>query len=82
MIQQRGVQELVAVSRDEEDLPCIYLSAIDRIFPNANVVSSYGIRIPFSTGRNGVPYVNIVQFEYSKLTFPHSLKYSLVPLNI
>ncbi|KAG0296358.1 hypothetical protein BGZ96_009595 [Linnemannia gamsii] len=55
MIQQRGVQELVAVSRDEEDLPCIYLSAIDRIFPNANVISSYGVRIPFSTNRNGVP---------------------------
>ncbi|KAF9154112.1 hypothetical protein BG015_001814 [Linnemannia schmuckeri] len=55
MIQQRDVQELVAVSRDEEDLPCIYLSAIDRIFPNANVISSYGVRIPFSTNRNGVP---------------------------
>lgn len=55
MIQQRGVQELVAVSRDEEDLPCIYLSAIDRIFPNANVVSSYGVRIPFSTNWSGVP---------------------------
>lgn len=55
MIQQRGVQELVAVSRDEEDLPCIYLSAIDRIFPNANVISSYGVRIPFSTNQSGVP---------------------------
>ncbi|KAG0311144.1 hypothetical protein BGZ97_012051 [Linnemannia gamsii] len=70
MIQQRGVQELVAVSRDEEDLPCIYLSAIDRIFPNANVVSSYGIRIPFSTGRNGVPVLDVEcdnsQLEWSR----------------
>ena len=68
MIQQRGVQELVAVSRDEDDLPCIYLSAIDRIFPNANVVSSYGVRIPFSTNRSGIPYVshkrNIEQLKH------------------
>ncbi|KAF9901709.1 hypothetical protein EC991_005780 [Linnemannia zychae] len=55
MIQRQGVQELVAVSRDEDDLPCIYLSAIDRMFPNANVISSYGVRIPFSTDRHGHP---------------------------
>ncbi|KAF9129515.1 hypothetical protein BGW39_004074 [Mortierella sp. 14UC] len=55
MIQQRGVQELVAVSRDEDNLPCIYLSAIDRMFPNANVISSYGVRIPFSTNSHGTP---------------------------
>ncbi|KAF9542430.1 hypothetical protein EC957_001945 [Mortierella hygrophila] len=70
MIQQRGVQELVAVSRDEEDLPCIYLSAIDRIFPNANVVSSYGVRIPFSTNRSGVPVLDVEcdnsQLEWSR----------------
>ncbi|KAG0371658.1 hypothetical protein BGX24_001361 [Mortierella sp. AD032] len=61
MLQQRGVQELVVVSRDEEDLPCIYLSAVDRVFPNANVISSYGVRIPFSTNRHGVP-----QLEWSR----------------
>ncbi|KAF9927608.1 hypothetical protein FBU30_003030 [Linnemannia zychae] len=61
MIQQRGVQELVAVSRDEQDLPCIYLSAIDRIFPNAMAIFSYGVRIPFATNSQGVP-----QLEWSR----------------
>ncbi|KAF9101399.1 hypothetical protein BGX29_005648 [Mortierella sp. GBA35] len=55
MIQRQGVQELVAVSRDETDLPCIYLGDIGRIFPNANVVSSYGVRIPFATNQSGIP---------------------------
>ena len=54
-VEQRGVQELVAVRSDEEGLPCIYLRDIDAIFPNTSTISSYGARIPYTTNASGVP---------------------------
>ncbi|KAF9172550.1 hypothetical protein BGX21_005438 [Mortierella sp. AD011] len=54
-IEQRGVQELVRVSKDEDGLPCIYLRDIDRIFPNTIIITSYGVRIPFSTDSSRTP---------------------------
>ncbi|KAF9355792.1 hypothetical protein BGX26_006113 [Mortierella sp. AD094] len=54
-IEQRGVQELVQVSKDEDGLPCVYLRDIDRIFPNTIIITTYGVRIPFSTDSSRAP---------------------------
>ncbi|KAF9438410.1 hypothetical protein BGZ76_008064 [Entomortierella beljakovae] len=55
MIQQNGAQELVEVSRDEDSLPCIFLEDIERIFPNAIAISSYGVRIHFAIDETRTP---------------------------
>ncbi|KAG0001930.1 hypothetical protein BGZ80_009341 [Entomortierella chlamydospora] len=54
-IEQRGVQDLVRVSKDEDGLPCVYLRDIDRIFPNTIIITTYGVRIPFSTDSSRTP---------------------------
>ncbi|KAF9986858.1 hypothetical protein BGZ65_005915 [Modicella reniformis] len=55
MIEQHGVQELVRVSLDEKNIPCIYLKDIERIFPNITTISSYGLRIPFAMDASNIP---------------------------
>ncbi|KAF8975182.1 hypothetical protein BGZ46_009363 [Entomortierella lignicola] len=55
MIEQRGVQELVKVSLDENGLPCIFLRDVNKIFPNTTVISSYGMRIPFAIDNTRTP---------------------------
>ncbi|KAG0312784.1 hypothetical protein BGZ99_009267 [Dissophora globulifera] len=55
MLQQNGVQELVAVSLDEDSVPCIFLRDMERIFPNITTISSYGKRIPFAKNAANVP---------------------------
>ncbi|KAG0054640.1 hypothetical protein BGZ83_010768 [Gryganskiella cystojenkinii] len=54
-IEQRGIQELVAVRHDEEGLPCVFLRDIDAIFPNTSTISSYGVRVHFATNASGTP---------------------------
>ncbi|KAI1313901.1 hypothetical protein EDD11_002401 [Mortierella claussenii] len=55
MVEQRGVQELVRVSLDEEGMPCVFLEDIERVFPHTTTISSYGMRVPFATDQDLIP---------------------------
>lgn len=55
VIEQGGVQELIRVSLDEDGLPCVYLRDIERQFPNATTISSYGLRVPFARDTLNIP---------------------------
>ncbi|KAF9914054.1 hypothetical protein BX616_009056 [Lobosporangium transversale] len=59
MFEQRGVQELVRVSFDEDGLPCIFLHNIEFVFPNVKTISSYGMRIPYVTDMFHIPVLDI-----------------------